>query len=225
MGRALARATSQEFLSAFRGREKRVRADPVSGKAGAPAALGSGVRHAFEVLTRDPGTGFRRAVLGIFVAASAVAGCGPAGSEGARMGAAVAISGLVPSQVAVVQLTVLSNGQRFNCEEVKRTCLSQQIDPAKDAIPLRGGDGKEHRSLRFELSGDRLLSSGDTATLMLPPGTNYLVVAEVFAASGPGWLLASGCEIRDVVTSGDNPALNIAARALASSPHCDPHID
>lgn len=158
-------------------------------------------------------------------AALASAACGT-GADGARVGAAIAISGVQPSQVATVQLTVLANGQRFNCDQLKRTCLAQQIDPAKDAVPLRGADGKDHRAMRFQLSGERLLGSGgDTATLTLPPGTNYLIVAEVLAASGPQWLLASGCEIRDVVTSGDNPALNILASALAPIPSCDPHID
>ncbi len=170
----------------------------------------------------------RASIPTVLAAALTYSACGAgAGGDGARVSAAIAVSGLQASAIASVQLTVLANGQRFNCDQLRSTCLSAspQVDLSKDAVPLRGADGKDHRALRFDLSGDRLLASGDSATLTLPPGTNYLVVAEVLAASGPPWLLASGCEVRDVVTSGENPALNIVASALTSSPTCDPHID
>jgi hypothetical protein len=132
------------------------------------------------------------------------------------------LSGIAPSEVGAVQVTVLGNAQRYVCREIISTCLAGQKATA-DIVPIRGPDGVDRRSLRVKLTSSRVLGEGEPVTLDLPAGSHYMVVAEVLSTDETK-LLASGCDVRSEVPGGDNPPLAIRAAALEPIPACDPQI-
>jgi len=152
--------------------------------------------------------------------ASVLSGCGSDGA--ASLPAGVEIHGLVAEDIRAVQITVLANATSYLCSDFVKTCLKDKIAD-KTLVPIRGAAGKEVRALRVELSTHKLLGEGETFTVTIEPGTEYMVVAEVLSKQGR--LLASGCEVRQEVAEGDNAPLVIRAMPILPEPTCDPFIE
>ena len=164
--------------------------------------------------------------------ALALAACGgPEAEPSSQVPLGIEIRGLTATEVGAVQLTVLSHAVSYNCTELRTTCLRSRVlqpdgSPIGDLVPLKDAHGVEHRALRFGVDGAALLSgAGQTFQARMPPGQNYLLVAEVLSKDSPAKLLASGCNVVAQVDSGDNRGVQVQTIALASPAECKVEID
>ncbi len=147
--------------------------------------------------------------------------CGPS-PEGAGLEAGLIIQGLSIDEIGYVQIAVLSGGSRFYCPDLVKSCLNQQVKTS-DLVQLRGSDGQDHPALRFAADAGTL-GSGQTLTVSMPPGTDYLVVAEILSKDGT-LLKASGCEPLPQASAGKNQGLAIHAALVPSAVSCNPQIN
>jgi len=165
---------------------------------------------------------------------STAAACGPAEDDaaGTRLPLGIDIRGLTADQVGQVQVAVLARALGYSCPALRSTCLRSRVlkadgTPIDDLVPLKDAQGAEHNALRFEVDSAKLLSSaGQTFEVRMPPGQNYLVVAEVLSKDDPAMLLASGCSsVLTSVGAGQNAAVEVQAWALDSPAECQAEID
>ncbi len=147
------------------------------------------------------------------------AGCGDA-EPFARAPIGLDIRGLAPADLGFVQIAVI-RAQNHVCPTVRANCL--ETVPDGDFVPIRVGEG-EQRSLRVAITADATGAAGQTVEVNVPQGTNYMFVAQALSLDGRK-LLAAGCELMPTVVEGDNPALQIQARALDPVPSCDPTLE
>ena len=165
--------------------------------------------------------------------ALALAACGPSdGDASSRVPLGIEIRGLAATDIGQIQLTVLSHAVSYNCLDLQTTCLRGKVlkndgTPIADLVQLKDEKGVAHNSLRFTVDGTAVTSTaGQTFELRMPPGQNYLVVAEVLSKDSPAAkLLASGCNLVGTVEGGDNRAVVVNTTALAAPADCKVEID
>ncbi len=148
-------------------------------------------------------------------------GCGGAPSSNtAFFGLDLLVDKAVSDQLGAFQIVVLPNGKLYDCTEVQKTCLRQQVKPS-DPLVLSDGKGTEGRALRFpvDLSGTGVTSQD--VSIEVPVGRDYALVIEALSKDTPPRFLGSSCNyLLEVSASHNNPV--IAAPMTLTSVDCNP---
>lgn len=160
--------------------------------------------------------------------------CGES-AAGGTMPTAIVIRGLTVPPFSA-QIAVLSNGDQYSCgpadamlpDDIRLSCLSTLIADKKlstgDLVPVRASeDDPARKALIVSLAPEKLQGEGQDLTLVVPPGSNYLMVVEVMTADG-ATPTAAGCARVSKVSDGDNPAVVLSTAVLAAPPCRDPRI-
>jgi hypothetical protein len=148
-------------------------------------------------------------------------GCGGASSsDTAFFGLDLLVDKAVSDQLSAFQIVVLPSGKQYDCTELQKTCLRQQV---KTNVPLVLSDGKgtEGRALRFpvNLSGSGVTSQD--VSIEVPVGRDYALVIEALSKDTPPRFLGSSCNYLPEVSASRNAPV-IAVPITLTAVDCDP---
>jgi hypothetical protein len=151
------------------------------------------------------------------------AGCGEESSPGeARFGVDLLVDRAVAADLSSFQLAVLPDGQRRNCTEIQKLCLSQQVK-VSELLILRNSQGSQGRVLRFPVNLTGTGVTSQDVTLEVPVGRDYALVIEGLSQDNPPRLLGSSCNYLPEVNASRNDPI-LAAPMTLISVDCDPTI-
>ncbi|MFN7132931.1 MAG: hypothetical protein ACK4N5_12690 [Myxococcales bacterium] len=148
----------------------------------------------------------------------ACAGCGAPGDASAPLG--VDIRGVAPESLGFVQVVVLARAANYTCDAVNANCLATV--PDADIVRQRVGSAEE-KATRVAINSAQATGQGQTLSVQVPSGTNYLFVAQALSTDGRR-ILAAGCEPVANIVEGENTPVLIRVRDLNPVPACDPTL-
>lgn len=148
-------------------------------------------------------------------------GCGGASSSNtAFFGLDLVVDKAVADQLGSFQVVVLPRGKTYDCAEVQKTCLRQQVQP-NDPLVLSDGKGFEGRALRFPVNLSGVSATSQDVSIEVPVGRDYALVIEAVSNDAPPRFLGSSCNyLPEVSASQNNPV--IAAPMTLTSVDCNP---
>jgi hypothetical protein len=148
-------------------------------------------------------------------------GCGGAASSNtAFFGLDLVVDKAVADDLDSFQIVVLPNGKLYDCTEVQKTCLRQQVK-ASDPLVLSDGKGFEGRALRFPMNLSGVGVQSQDVSIEVPVGRDYAMVIEALSKDSPPRLLGSSCNyLLEVSASRNDPV--IAAPMTLTSVDCNP---
>ncbi|MFL5345174.1 MAG: hypothetical protein ACJ8AT_10290 [Hyalangium sp.] len=148
-------------------------------------------------------------------------GCGGAPSSNtAFFGLDLVVDKAVTDQLGAFQIVVLPNGKQYDCTEVQKTCLRQQVKPS-DPLVLSDGKGFEGRALHFPVNLSGTGTTSQDVSIEVPVGRDYALVIEALSNDAPPRFLGSSCNyLPEVSASQNNPV--IAAPMTLTPVDCNP---
>jgi hypothetical protein len=157
----------------------------------------------------------------VLLASMLAAGCGEApSSDGPRFGVELLVDKAVADQLSAFQLVVLRNGKQRDCEQLQKTCLSQQVKQ-DEALVLKDGNGAEGRALRFPVNLSGTGTTSQDVSIEVPVGRDYALIIEALSSGSPPQFLGSSCNfLTEVNASRNDPVL--AAPMTLNAVACDP---
>jgi len=134
----------------------------------------------------------------------AMCGCGGGLSSGPQVPLALTLEGIVPTDVAELQVILAAPSSKFDPLSHPQTCTKTWI-PADQTLQLTGADGKQHPSQVIPISG----TGAQTATVTgIPPAKQVLLIVEAIDSNHK--LVGSGFKAPiDEISAGDNAAVSV----------------
>jgi hypothetical protein len=116
------------------------------------------------------------------------------------------MNGATSEPVGAYQVSLLTDGRRYDCEALKSTCLNGSVQ--RDAlVPFTDANGREHPAIIVQVTAANDAGTQDVA-VSAEVGLDYKMVIEALSARTPTRLVGSSCTpMPDGIHGGKNDSV------------------